>query len=556
MIPFKPFIFLQWEILEPCGSGLHGQVFLARHRHTGERFALKMMHLEDAASASKVRRGLSTARANYRISHGNVVHVHDLGVEEDGRVWVLMEWLEGRTVADQLALQRGRLSVRLALHVAIETAWGVDAAHELGIIHRDIKPDNVWLTTTGLVKVLDFSLAKVIPEGMATTVQLGAATGLGTVAYLAPEGLRPDADVDARIDVYALGLTLWQMIAGRHPFGDVLRDTAELMRRQLHVDPEPLSKVANLPVYVDDFMKRALAKNPSERFSTMAEMARALMTLRDRLRADVERGLVTLSTPHGEPPVAGSDPWTRRDYRAAQVAPEHLLPGPAPSERVVIAGEAVGAKGPPGQIETIHDTQPLPPGMVAPLAAMAWLPAKASASPTTKPAESGPQASAEATSPQAVRETSPAVAREPSPRPRGARLPTVLVVLVVASASLASITAWRWHLQSEARTSETVAVAPSTALSAAVTAPLTSAAGAPPATVAVATELHPDPDGGDQAPSSAASAPTPAPTTTASTASSSRTRIIGHQVARPQQAPLLPPPPPAPAPRELFRSQN
>jgi serine/threonine-protein kinase len=167
--PFKPFTFLQWEVLEPRGCGLHGQVYLARHRHTGDYFAIKLMHLQDCAVASRVRRALAGAKANYRIRSANVVLVHDLGCEEDGRVWIAMEWLPGHSIAEQIALQRGRLSVPLALHVAIETAWGVDAAHEIGVIHRDIKPGNVWLTPTGQVKVIDFSLAKVIPEGITTT---------------------------------------------------------------------------------------------------------------------------------------------------------------------------------------------------------------------------------------------------------------------------------------------------------------------------------------------------------------------------------------------------
>jgi eukaryotic-like serine/threonine-protein kinase len=550
--PFKPYVFLQWEILEPRGSGLHGQVYLARHRHTGDRFALKMMHLEDVGSASKVRRGLSTARANYRIRHANVVAVHDLGCEDDGRVWVVMEWLEGRSIADQLALLRGRLSVPMALHVAIETAWGVDAAHELGIIHRDIKPDNVWMTSTGVIKVLDFSLAKVIPEGIATTVQLGAATGLGTVAYLAPEGLRADADADARLDVYALGLMIWQMIAGRHPFQDALRNTAELIRRQVYVDPEPLSVVAGLPSYVDEFMKRAVAKNPDQRFSTMAEMARALMTLRDRLRYDAEQGLVTIAVPHGEPPVPGNDPWTRRDYHAPHETPEHPRPRPAPSHRVVVGGEDVAARGPAGQPAVLGATQPLPPGMAVPLAATTRLPVQASTTRATLPAEHATQASVESTSPHAARETAPAVEGQPTPRRRGARTPAVLVALVLASAAIATVVTWRWHRDGAAKTTTTVAVTPPSPPSAEVTPPPNSAA----ATGSTATEVHLDPPSAEPLPSSSASAPTLALTTTASAASSSPARVSAPPAARPRRATIVPPPPPSPPRPEIFRVQN
>src|SRR5262249_3809456 len=109
--PFQPFTFLSWEVLEPRGSGLHGQVFLVRHRPTGDHFALKRTSLADAGHASKARRSLSTAKANYRIRHANVVTVHDLGCEEDGRVWILMEWLQGHSIAELLARQRGQVSV-------------------------------------------------------------------------------------------------------------------------------------------------------------------------------------------------------------------------------------------------------------------------------------------------------------------------------------------------------------------------------------------------------------------------------------------------------------
>ncbi len=519
-----------------------------RHRHTGDHFALKMMHLADAGHASKVRRSLSSATANYRIRHANVVTVHDLGCEEDGRVWVVMEWLRGRSVAEQLALQRGRLSVPMALHIAIEVCWGVDAAHEHGVIHRDIKPDNVWLTTDGVVKVLDFSLAKVIPEGIATTVQLGVATGLGTVAYLAPEGLRADADVDARIDVYALGLMLWQMIAGRHPYQDALRSTTELIRRQIYVDPEPLSAVAGLPTYVDEFMRRAFAKKRDDRFSTMAEMARALMTLRDRLRADAEQGLVDLPVPHGEPPIPGTDPWTRRDYHEPHRLPEHQPPRPEPTGRVVVSIDE--GKRARAQRAAHAGTLRLPANMAAPLAGTMPLPAQAPASAPAVPAESPPQTASQPTGASVQRETSPAVEREPAPRPRGARAPTVLVALVLASAALASAMTWRWRRGSTDLPSTSASLA-APSVSSTVASPPTSASPEPRPSTSIAAEPRPDPDG--PAPQSSATvAPSAAPALATSTGSLSRTRVT----ARPR--PAAPPPavPPAPLHRAPFRVEE
>jgi hypothetical protein len=327
--------FHQLEIVRPLGAGGQGEVYLAEHVHKNELFALKVMRLEDRNDAGKVRRALSTSKASYRIQHANVVRVEDLGCEPDARVWVLMEYLLGSSIGVLLARQGGRLSLPLALHVAIEAAWGLDAAHEMGIIHRDVKPDNVWLAPGGGVKVLDWSLAKVIPEGIQTTRRK---SGFGTAPYMAPEALR-GADPDARVDVYALGIMLWEMIAG-HPFPDAMRDTQEMIRRHLYVEPTPLSRAAGLPPYVDDFMRRAVAKDPAARFFTVAEMAREGMALRDRLLEDAGRGVFAIEIPPGEPAVV-TNPSGRRAYEPPRPPPEREAEPAAPSRRMVLPTGAV-----------------------------------------------------------------------------------------------------------------------------------------------------------------------------------------------------------------------
>jgi serine/threonine-protein kinase len=448
----------------------------------------------------------------------------------------------------------------MALHVAIESAWGVDAAHEIGVIHRDIKPDNIWLTPDGLVKVLDFSLAKVIPEGVTTTVQLGAVTGLGTVAYLAPEGLRTDADVDARVDVYALGLMLWQMIAGRHPFQDALRNTTELMRRQLFVDPEPLSAVAGLPAYVDELMRRALAKKREDRFCTMAEMARALMTLRDRLRAAAEQGLIDISVPYGEPPIPSAEPWARKDYQGPRLLPERAQPRPQPEQRVVVSPEKAkaaraerAAKGGTLRLRTDHaapgtGTAPLPAHVLArdadALAQMAaGVPLPPMVSPQ-RPAGDHPGTPS--------RETPPAVEPGPVQRSRGPRSPAVFVALLLGSAALVSAGTLRWRRGSVAppATSALVPTSASSATplsaSAASSPPSSAPSGEPPPQNPAAAELQPEPNGptANPTPATIASAVTTAPTSTASIDAPSRSRTTGR--ARPSSPrPVLPAEPPS-----------
>jgi serine/threonine-protein kinase len=467
---FRPHdVFHQWEILSELGSGLHGTVYLVRHRFHGGLFALKVMHLDDARNASKVRRSLATAKANYRIRCANVVTIHDLGCEEDGRVWVLMELLQGHSAQGLLARQRGRFSAKLALHVAIEVAWGVDAAHELGIIHRDLKPENVWITPECAVKVLDFSLAKVVPEGIVTSRK----SGMGTVAYMPPEGLKSDAEVDARADVYSLGIMLWQMMAGRHPFQEALRATTELIRCQLYVEPPSISAVAKLPAYVDEFFRRALAKDPNQRFQTIAEMARAMMGLSERLFADAERGLFLLDVPDGEPPVPDANSAHGRAYEPPQAPPEHATPREAPAARVVVAGMPAVVKPAVGVVSTLPLEER---GAVLPRAAPAVIAALEAAPSPLAP----------------MRETPPAVVR-PQPPARRSLAPIVVTVLVLAAAAAGSFAAWR-----AGRTRR-----PHVTAAASATAPAAVASTEPPPA--------PHPAANDAAPSISSAAPDAAP---------------------------------------------
>ncbi len=152
-------------------AGAHGEVYVVRHLATGEPFALKVMPLADESSEAQVQRALAAARGAYGIDHPNVVKVHDIGCEAGGRVYLLMELLQGCSIATLLGWSR--VSVVMALSVAIEAARGLAAAHETGVIHRDVKPANLFLVNGGpgrtAVKVLDFSTAKVFPEGIETS---------------------------------------------------------------------------------------------------------------------------------------------------------------------------------------------------------------------------------------------------------------------------------------------------------------------------------------------------------------------------------------------------
>jgi serine/threonine-protein kinase len=321
----------QFKMVRTLGAGFHGEVWLAEHVHTGVPFAFKFMHLEDSKDAKKVRRALETAKGTYRIDHANVIKVHDLGCEPSGMVWLRMDYLEGKSVAE--LLRQGALSLLVALDIAIEVGWGLAAAHELGIIHRDIKPDNVFMTRDGVIVVLDFSIAKVISAGIRTTVRK---TGMGTAPYMAPEHLG-GAHPDARFDIYALGIMIWELITGHHPYHDVLRDTEALIRRALHVNPAPLSIVAQLPAEVDEIIRRATAKDPAARYGTVVEMAQAMARLKAWLLAEIGAQRLVLTKRRGEPTV--NSPRGRKDYQR-DAAPDATPAPPLPSQRVVVLAPA------------------------------------------------------------------------------------------------------------------------------------------------------------------------------------------------------------------------
>jgi serine/threonine-protein kinase len=323
-------VFHEYRVVRLLGQGLHGQVFEVAHLHTGQAFALKVMRLEDRNDAKKVQRALTTAKGAYTIQHANVVRVHNLSCEPDGMVWMLMELLSGRPLARILTPGRP-CSPLFALNVAIEIAWGLDAAHEVGITHRDIKPDNVFITAESVVKIVDFSIAKVIPAGIQTT-QRGY--GVGTAACMAPDTIK-GGEPDARFDVYSLGIVLWEMLAGYHPFHDAAGDVNEIIRRQAFVELGPLSLLLHLPEYLDVLIRRATAKDPNQRFFSVAQMAKEMARVRDQLQEDAAAEKIVLRrAPPGEPTLR--NPLAHRENRSARV-PESEPAPPMPRERVVVA---------------------------------------------------------------------------------------------------------------------------------------------------------------------------------------------------------------------------
>ncbi|HET7024922.1 MAG TPA: protein kinase [Gemmatimonadales bacterium] len=271
----------RYAIREILGAGGMGVVYRAMDTQLQELVAIKTLK-PDAMGAENVERFKQEIRLARRITHRNVVRTHDLG-EADGTLFITMEYVEGKSLAEVLR-KRGRLPASVALTVARQLCRALEAAHEMGVIHRDIKPQNIAVEPTGVVKVMDFGIARLTegrPEGSKGLTAVG--TVIGTPEYMSPEQLM-GAELDARSDLYSAGAVLFECVTGRAVF-EAPNVTALIIK---HVEEEPVDPRTLVPEVPHDLallILKALAKPPAARFQTAAEMGEAL----DEVELPVER---------------------------------------------------------------------------------------------------------------------------------------------------------------------------------------------------------------------------------------------------------------------------
>ncbi|HKV08893.1 MAG TPA: protein kinase [Thermoanaerobaculia bacterium] len=278
-----------FRIGAPLGNGGMGIVYEAEDTRLGRSVALKFLTPEMIQNPTAKTRFLTEARAASALDHPNLCTILEIGESEDGLLFLAMPRYEGESL-DRL-IARGPLPLDQALDVAIQAARGLAKAHQNGIVHRDVKPENLFVTPDGVVKILDFGIAKLLGEAGPT--QLGFS--LGTPSYMSPEQTRGQ-EVDARADVWSLGVVLYEALTGKRPFVGGTGDA--VVHAVLHKDPEPLSRLRpEVPAELERIVSRMLARDPAQRYADTSEV---LADLR-RILGLTSTGSLTFSSPDQRP---------------------------------------------------------------------------------------------------------------------------------------------------------------------------------------------------------------------------------------------------------------
>ena len=272
----------RYEIIGAVASGGMGQIYKAKHRLMNRVVAIKTIHLSLVSSGAALQRFQQEAQAISTLNHPNILTVFDFFISDDGQPYLVMDYLQGTNLQEVLKAQP-RMDLVRALPILIEACSGFAHAHEHGVIHRDIKPANLMLVNFAgnpdFVKIVDFGIAKLVPEEGETRHLTATGDTFGSPEYMSPEQCRAKKP-DARSDIYSLGCVMYVMLTGVSPFGS--QDPMEIMYKQVHDAPPPPSKIcpeANLSEAMDELILKAIQKEPDERFQSMDAMRIALESI-------------------------------------------------------------------------------------------------------------------------------------------------------------------------------------------------------------------------------------------------------------------------------------
>jgi serine/threonine protein kinase len=270
-----------YRLIKLLAEGGMGRVYLAEHTRLGRKVALKLLRSEYASNAPAIKRFFREARTVNDINHENIIEITDFFEKDGGDNYYIMELLKGRPLTDVLR-EEGALPVPRVIDIAVQVCKALKAVHDSGVIHRDLKPDNIYLTERGgqkdFVKLLDFGVAKLmdVKDGMPVH-KTGVGAILGTPQYMSPEqaGAKP---VDNRTDIYSLGVILYEMVTGRVPLN--AETYGEMVIKHLTMTPVSPTELRDLPQGIpgelEDLIMQCLEKNPNKRPQDMAEIVRRL----------------------------------------------------------------------------------------------------------------------------------------------------------------------------------------------------------------------------------------------------------------------------------------
>ena len=316
----------RYEIRAKLGAGGMGEVYLAQDTELDRTVAIKILPERLAADPQRLQRFIQEARAASALNHPHILTIHEIGSYQSSK-FIAMEFIDGETLRERM---RAGMKLLPVLEVASEVASALVAAHEAGIVHRDIKPDNVMVRRDGYVKVLDFGLAKLTERKSAASdpeaatramVNTDAGTVMGTANYMSPEQAKGVA-VDARSDLWSLGAVIYEMVTGQLPFvGETPTETISLI---LQKEPPPLTRfVPDLPEELDRIVTKTLEKDREERYQTAKDLLIDLRHLKRKIEVDAEIDRTLTPEARAAATQSMDGPWTA----AGAVASTHVSAG-------------------------------------------------------------------------------------------------------------------------------------------------------------------------------------------------------------------------------------
>ncbi|WP_438022623.1 serine/threonine-protein kinase [Sorangium sp. So ce233] len=320
----------KYRVESVLGRGAMGLVVAARHLALDDRVAIKVLLPKYVQDADILQRFLREGRAAVRIRSQHVVRVTDVGTLENGAPYMVMDHLEGKDLAAVLA-ESGPLAVPVAIELVLQVCEALAEAHAQGIVHRDVKPSNLFLTRNAngspCVKVLDFGISKMTHAEDHALTRVGGV--LGSPLYMSPEQLRSASDVDGRADIYSLGVVLFQLLTGRTPF--IALELAQLVYLVTQGEPQrPRALRPDIPEPLEQVILVALARDRDHRFPTIADLALALVPFAPpHMRAAAERLFRVLRETLPAPALHGGAPLAASAAGAATSAAAHPLDGGA-----------------------------------------------------------------------------------------------------------------------------------------------------------------------------------------------------------------------------------